>query len=162
MLGVMSVTVLRKAGSAKVKVIAGGAMDEFDLGQFLHTAVACADARIEEVVEDGNHPLLCLGSRCSRLRGCRLADGTRLGLCLGLGGDTLRRAVHNRAVLHGSFDQPVIIVVANLALVDTPLAQIVVAIIARGAMEVRTLDDLVTAVAADGVVGTSGSARQQR
>jgi len=57
MLGVMSVTVLGEAGSAKVKVVTGSAMNKLSLGQILDAAVASANARVEALLEDRNDAL---------------------------------------------------------------------------------------------------------
>lgn len=57
MLGVMSVTVLGEAGSAKVKVVTGSAMNKLDLGQILDAAVASANARVQALLKDGNDAL---------------------------------------------------------------------------------------------------------
>jgi len=57
MLGVMSVPVLSKAGSAKVKVVTGSAMNKLSLGQILDAAVASANARVEALLEDRNDAL---------------------------------------------------------------------------------------------------------
>jgi len=58
MLGMMTVAILGKASSAKIKVIACSAVDELILRELLHTTVAGTDAGIKEIVEDGNDTLL--------------------------------------------------------------------------------------------------------
>jgi hypothetical protein len=143
-LEVVPMSVLGKAGPAKVEVLACRAVHKLNLGKFLHTAVASADAGVEEVVEDWNGSL-----RGSRSRGRLLG---RLGLRLRLGSDTLRGAVDDDATLDKSFDQPVVGSVASNTLIDTLLAKIKIALIAGRAMVVRLGNGPLAAVAADRIV----------
>lgn len=83
--------------------------------------------------------------------------GTKLQLLLGE--ERLGRAVHNLTVLHGSSDQPVLIVVARNAPLNAGLAQVKVAVVTGGAVVVGIGNRLVAAVAAHGKPTPAGRAR---
>jgi len=149
-LGVVAVTVLGEACPAEIIVVAGGAVDELDLGQLLDAAVACPHAREKHAVENGNDTLL--GQRGRRGKRCGSGSYSWSRSSLRLGCQAFRRAVDNDAVVNAPLDKPVLRVIAHLTLVDALQAEVVVAIVASRAVEMGSFDHLVTPVAAHGVV----------
>ena len=93
-LGVVTVSVSGKAGPAEIKVLARGAMDKFGLGKLLDTAVASANAGVQEVVEDRNNSITDVN-----VGGCRDSGSLFNGFGLGLGSDTLSGTVSDDSIL---------------------------------------------------------------
>jgi len=154
-LGGVTVTVLSKARAAKVVVFASRAMNKLNLGQLLNAAVAGANARVEEVIENRDDSL-------SRSGDGLLGRQLRLLLHLLLRGDTLSSAVDDETVLNESLDQPVVRTVARDALINTVLAKVKVAIIAGRAVVVSLGNMRVAVVTADSIVGANWASVRRR
>jgi hypothetical protein len=152
--GMVTVTVFGEAGPAEVVVLARRAVNKFYFGELLYTAVACADARVQEVVEDRDDPLGgkgCRGRDRCRFR-CRSRCLDRLRLLFLLRSEALRGAVDDATIHDVSLDKPVVGTFACDTPVDAPLAKIKVAVVAGRAVIMGPWDGPVTAIAANGVV----------
>lgn len=158
-LRVMAMLVLSEAGLAKIEILANFAVQEFLLREFLNTAIArtsqkhwrrewgelvCAGRSysVDETNGNGQGELLLSTSAQWAARGLGQRRMARLGR-------QVSSAVSDLAVLNGSLDKPVLIVVAGDALIDAVLAKIKIPVIAGGAMKVSIGNRSVAAVAAD-------------
>lgn len=131
---------------AQVEVVTSGTSDELALGEDDYAAVARAGRNVRFFGQSLG--LVSEGTRHLRHHSWRWLDKIRDRHDLAWG-DTLSGAVDDLAVLDRTLDEPVTLSRAQLAIVDTLLAQVVVTIIADAAVVVLVLHGFVALIAVD-------------